>query len=263
MDAVDIEIAAETLARARATARRIDDLPAKARPSTPEEGYAIQHRLHDMLSDLGFGAVAGHKIGCTTTVMQEYLKIDHPCAGKIMRSMVFDNDATYSSARLCRPGVECEIAVRLAHDLPGAAEPYSRETVAAAVGAAMASIELVDERWTDFTRLPAPHLIADDFFNAGCVLGPEVAIDPMTLDRLTGRMHVNGESIGEGVGSDILGHPLDALAWLANLRAGQGDPLKRDSFVTLGSIVKTRWIEKGDRVEMAIDGLGAAALSLS
>ena len=39
-------------------------------------------------------------------------------------------------------------------------------------------------------------------------------------------MTINGEPAGEGYGRDVLGHPLDALAWLANTLAGRGKELR-------------------------------------
>ena len=57
----------------------------------------------------------------------------------------------------------------------------------------------------------------------------------------------------------MLGHPLAALAWLANLRAAHGKPLRAGTFVLLGSVVETRWLERGDRVEIAIEDLGTAS----
>jgi 2-keto-4-pentenoate hydratase len=127
----------------------------------------------------------------------------------------------------------------------------------------MAGIEVVDDRFDDFRRVDVWTMAAGDFFNAGCVLGPPVAdVDPLTLDRLAGRMTVNGAAAGEGRGRDILGHPLEALAWLANLKA-QGDPgrgvgLATGEIVMLGSVVETKWLARGDTVEVAIEGLGEA-----
>ena len=226
-----------------------------------DTAYAVQDRLHALLEP-DFGPVAGHKIGCTTQVMQDYLKIDHPCAGKVLAKTVHARHGAVLRSSLVRPGVECEIAVRLGADMPARDGGYDRGTAAAAVDAAMASIELVDERWADFTKRPTSSLVADDFFNAACILGPEVRTDIDALDRLSGWMTINGDSIGEGTGADILGHPLDALAWLATARADQGQPLKAGEFVTLGSIVKTVWVEAGDRIEMEIGGLGGAVLDI-
>jgi 2-keto-4-pentenoate hydratase len=40
-------------------------------------GIAYRMRLHDLLSP-DFGTQVGHKIGCTSAVMQQYLGIPHP-----------------------------------------------------------------------------------------------------------------------------------------------------------------------------------------
>ena len=47
--------------------------------------------------------------------------------------------------------MECEIAARLSRDLPETGIPYDRGNVADAVGALMAGIELVDDRYDDCT----------------------------------------------------------------------------------------------------------------
>jgi 2-oxo-3-hexenedioate decarboxylase/2-keto-4-pentenoate hydratase len=53
-----------------------------------------------------------------------------------------------------------------------------------------------------------------------------------------------------------MGHPFEALAWLANLRARLGLGLRAGEFVLLGSVVETRWVGPGDEVAVAIEGLG-------
>ena len=54
----------------------------------------------------------------------------------------------------------------------------------AAVGAVMAAIEIVDDRYVDWRALDAPTLTADDFFGAGCVLGrDDVAWRDLDLGR--------------------------------------------------------------------------------
>ncbi len=263
VDGAMIERAAALLAQARLDAAPLQTLPDDALPSELEQAYAVQVRLHAILTEAGHGPFTGHKIGCTTQVMQDYMKIPSPCAGMIPAPLIFETEARLPRSGFCKPGVECEIAVRLKADMPARPGGHDRASAAACVGAAMASIELVDQRWTDFRALPTPPLVADDFFNAGCVHGPETAFDPLGLDGLRGRMRINGADLGEGVGADLLGHPLDALAWLADLRAAQGAPLQAGALVTLGSILKTEWIEAGDQVEMEIDGLGAARLVLT
>lgn len=160
--------------------------------------------------------------------------------------------------------MECEIAVRLQCDLPPRAKPYSQHDVAPAVAEVMAAIELVDERYRDFRTIGVATLVADDFFNAGCVLGDPVQ-DWRALDlaEVTGRAWVNGSEVGMGKGELVMGHPLNALAWLANAQHEHGLPgLKAGEFVMLGSVVETKWLNAGDRVRIAIDQLGEVALDI-
>jgi 2-oxo-3-hexenedioate decarboxylase/2-keto-4-pentenoate hydratase len=53
-----------------------------------------------------------------------------------------------------------------------------------------------------------------------------------------------------------MGHPLEALAWLANNMARRGQSLKAGEFVFTGSVVETKWLNPGDRVLMLMEGLG-------
>jgi 2-oxo-3-hexenedioate decarboxylase/2-keto-4-pentenoate hydratase len=113
----------------------------------------------------------------------------------------------------------------------------------------MAAIEVVDDRYSDWGTLGAIQLIADDFFGAGCVLGAEREMsEELDLAAVSARMTVNGLEVGAGVGADILGDPLTALMWLVNEMAGYGHSFRRGSFVLLGSLVQTQWIEQNDVV---------------
>src|SRR3546814_1111510 len=97
--------------------------------------------------------------------MQAYLGIDHPCAGEVFASTVHESGAGMPLAGVHRVGVECEIVARLGAGLPARGGGHDHASVAAAVDCLMAGIELVDDRYADHRRLPAPVLIADDFFN--------------------------------------------------------------------------------------------------
>lgn len=253
--------AARLLARARQSGPPTPAMPAKLVPATVADGYAVQRALHAVLEAAGHGPRGGHKIGCTTAVMQAYLGIDHPCAGEVFASTVSAPGATLPLAGFHRVGVECEIAARLGADLAGRTGGHDRDSVAEAVDSLMAGIELVDDRYADYTALPAPVLIADDFFNAGVVLGTPVP-DWRRLDlaAIQGVMTIDGAEAGRGRGADILGHPLAALAWLADHRAAAGTPLRAGEFVMLGSVVKTVWIEAPATVTIRFEGLGEASV---
>ena len=99
--------------------------------------------------------------------------------------------------------------------------------------------------------------MADDFFAAGCVLGEAVPRNNAPdLLRVAGRALINGEEAGSGTGADVLGHPHNALAWLANHLAAEGRGLHAGQIVLTGSLVKTVWLNAGDHVRMELKGLG-------
>ncbi len=234
----------------------IEDLPDAIRPRSVTEAYAVQHHLRGLLAN-NLGPVAGWKIGCTTEVMQTYLNVDHPCMGTLFASQVHQRAASLRAADYRRLGLECEIAVRLSADLSPGDDP------AQAIAAVMCSVEIVEERFTDFSRCARESLIADDFFSRGCVLGPDMPLASLPdLAALTGGFTVNGIDGSRGQGAAILGHPLTALTWLAEARSPEGG-LKAGEVVTLGSVVKTIYPEAGDRVMASFDGLGSVEIDIT
>jgi 2-oxo-3-hexenedioate decarboxylase/2-keto-4-pentenoate hydratase len=231
-------------------------LEASVRPADEAQAYAVQNALHGLLQP-ALGRVVGHKIGCTTPVMQAFLDIPNPCAGGVFERTVHASPARVRHADYLHVGVECEIVVRLGHDLPASGAPYDRPSVGAAVQACMAGMEIVDDRYVDYKSMDTPTLIADDFFDAGCVLGtPVKAWRALDLAAVSGVTLINDVEVGRGRGADVMGHPFEALAWLANQLARRGQALRAGEFVFTGSVVETKWVQQGERVVMRIDGLG-------
>jgi 2-keto-4-pentenoate hydratase len=250
----------EIIANARRNRTPLQPLAGDAAPRTEAEGYRIQDAVHELLS-ADFGALAGYKIGCTSTVMQQYLGIPHPCSGGVFARGIHESGASLSHKDFVRVGVECEIAVRLARDLAPSETPYTAEFVAQAIEAYLPAIEIVDDRYVEWQSLGAPTLVADDFFAAGCVLGKPVARSaaPDLLD-VVGRAIINGVESGQGTGADVSGHPHNALAWLANRLPAEGKSLRAGQIVLTGSLVKTVWLKAGDSVTMELEGLGTVAV---
>ncbi|MBO6782955.1 MAG: fumarylacetoacetate hydrolase family protein [Alphaproteobacteria bacterium] len=264
MKADAIDHAATIIADNRTDGTRLDTLDADIRPADLHDAYAVQERLNEILSARGLGARAGYKIGCTTPVMQEYMNIHEPAFGEVFASAVHRNHAELSFDDYVEPGVEAEIAVSLARDIPANGAPYDRESVREFIAAAMISIELVDARYRDYRDLDTPTMAADNFFNAAVVLGDPVEDwQGIDLAGAEASIRLNGDALGTGHGSLIMGHPLEALAWLANRLAERGRHLRAGEFVTLGSVIATHWVSKGDRIDHEIPGLGAVSITLA
>jgi 2-keto-4-pentenoate hydratase len=259
----DIRAAAEAIAAARRSRTPLAPLAAGAAPRTEAEGYRIQDAVHGLLA-ADVGARVGYKIGCTSAVMQEYLNIPHPCGGGVFAKGVHDSGVSLHAADFVRVGVECEIAVRLARDLAPTEAPFTAEWVAEAIDAYHPAIEIVDDRYVKWETMGAPTLVADDFFAAGCVLGGAVPRSAAPdLLKVIGRALINGKEVGQGTGADVLGHPHNALAWLANHLAADGKGLRAGEIVLTGSLVKTVWLNAGERVVMKLAGLGNVSATFS
>src|SRR5439155_1156122 len=110
----------------------------------------------------------------------------------------------------------------------------------------MAAIELLEDLRHDYKRLSAAAMVAGNVWNAGVVLGAPVT-DWRRLDlaAVTARLTINGREIGTGKGGDVMGNPLNALAWLADKLAAVGTPLKRGTIVMTGSMVPIQFPADG------------------
>lgn len=248
--------AAQMIAEARWETRPLAPLPEACYPATVLDGYAVQAALHELQAKNGMGRRVGYKIGCTTLVMQDYLGIDHPCAGGIMDTRVHHGEAELGHGAFCRVGAECEIVARIGSDIPQGTG-HDRDTVADYVDALMVGLEIVDDRYTDFHAVGVATLIADDFFGAGCVLGePVTDWRGLDLAAAEGGLTIDG-AVGErGRGAAVMGHPLEALAWLANHLTMVGGRVQAGEFVMLGSIVQCRWFDAPGEAVAEIAGLG-------
>ncbi len=219
-------------------------------------GYRVQSEANQVLA-LRLGAVAGHKIGATALGMRRLLNVPGPIAGDVFAATVHQAHAGLAFTDHVRPGVETEIAVRIARDLAPGEAPWTVERIGEVVAAVMPAIEIVDDRYADFPSAGAGTIIADNAFNAACILGPETTDwQNLALDRLTARTIIDGKAIATGLSSELLGHPLNALVWLADSFAGRGRTLRAGRFVSLGTITPVQWLTRPCAVEIEVEGLG-------
>lgn len=261
MATIDARQKAEGIAELFRRRRPVELLPNDLYPASLDEAYAIQRIFQAIETARGRGAIVGYKIGLTTPVMQKLCGVDEPCYGAIFASEIHQQRAKISAHDYCRIGVETEIAFQLGSDLPRGGD---RSRIAPAIESAMASIELIEDLCFDYKRLDAAALVAGNVWNAGAVVGRPVAEwRGLDLAQVTARLSINGQEIGSGNGRDVMGHPLNALAWLADKLAAAGTPLRRGMVVLTGSMVPIQYPVAADRVLVEISGLGAAELAVT
>ncbi len=66
-----------------------------------------------------------------------------------------------------------------------------------------------------------------------------------------------GEVLTSGTGGACLGHPVNAVVWLANEVAARGEPLQAGEIVLSGSLGALLPIESGATYEAEISGVGS------
>jgi 2-keto-4-pentenoate hydratase len=253
---------AQLLCDARTRHVRLAELPQEVRPKSAEEAYRCQDILVQKLLEHYGGGGIGYKIACTNVTAQRQLNVDGPFHGRMMSAFCFDSPAQIGASQFFMRVVEAEFAFLMARDLPPASHVRSNEEVAAAVEGVLPGIEIVDSRFNDWTSIGALSLIADNACHAAWVKG-SLREDWRGLDLAaqTVRLTVNGRLHREGSGAAVLGHPLNALTWLANQLSSQGQGLKAGQYVTTGVTMEVYMGQPGDRIEADFGPLGVIDLA--
>jgi 2-keto-4-pentenoate hydratase len=247
--------AAETLFAEHKAGVLFKPLGPPDRPAGISDAYDIQGRFVSLLRRQNGDAI-GYKVGLTSAAMQTFCGIDHPIAGVVLAKRVHHSGTTVHLRDFGRLGLEFEIAVRIKSDITANEKPHTVSTIAPHIDGICAAIELVDDRSADYANLDVKSLVADNSWNAGIVLSDFATAWP-DLEAALGKATKDGSPIGEGHGRDILGHPFNSVAWLADQLASRGEGLKAGQVVMTGSVMKTVFPSESASYRFVIDGIGA------
>ena len=251
--------AARLLAGAWRTGSHLDALPAACRPATRADGYAIQAHWAGLVGQ----PVAGWKIAATSVAGQQHIAVSGPLAGPVFAHRTHEGGARISLDANRMRVAECEIVFRFARALTPRASSYNREEVLAAVASLHPGIETPDSRFIDFERAGEAQLIADCACANEMVVGPPVAPDARVaaLSTLQVNALVNDGRRCEGVGSNVLGDPVEALVWLVNELGGAGQTIEAGQFVTTGACVPPIPVLPGQQVDADFGWIGRLSVS--
>lgn len=249
---------AQRLLEAERTATPVEPLSAEHPDLGIDEAYAVQ--LSGRTVRIAAGErIVGHKIGLTSRAMQEMVGVAEPDYGYLTDAMVLADGASVQARGLIAPRVEGEIAFRLGTALAGSGVT-AREVLEATESVA-AALELIDSRIADW-RITIVDTIADNASSARAVVGPWTALAELDLAALTMRMRVDDQEV-EGRGEAVLGHPAEAVAWLARALHAQGETLEAGELILSGALARALPVSPGSRATATIDGLGTVGVSFS
>ncbi|MDX1876127.1 fumarylacetoacetate hydrolase family protein [Mycolicibacterium sp. 120266] len=222
--------------------------------------YAVQQELVRRRRAAG-ARVVGRKIGLTSPAVQQQLGVDQPDFGVLFADMDVSGVDAVPSARLLQPKVEAEIAFVLAHDLVGG--DFTADSVRGAVDYAVAALEIVDSRISDWD-LTIADTVADNASSGLFVLGSRrMHISDFVAKDVTMQMYADDQLVSEGTGSACLGDPLNALAWLARTAEEYGEPLQEGQIILSGALGPMAPAPPGTRIHATIAPLGEVSAAFS
>ena len=237
--------------------RTVPPLTSRHPEITIDDAYAIQQRM--LARRLAAGErVVGKKIGVTSAAVMNMLGVHQPDFGYLLDSMVFNEGESVDMDTLIQPKAEGEIAFLLKKDLQGPG--VTAADVLAATEGVMACFEIVDSRIQDW-KIKIQDTVAD---NASCgvfVLGDRL-VDPRDVDLVTVGMVLekNGDIVATGAGAAALGHPANAVAWLANTLGQHGIALEAGEVVLSGSLGIMVPVTAGDSLRVTMGGIGGCSV---
>jgi len=253
----------------RQCADRLDEAMRTRVPCTPltEEfaiseldAYAIQQLNMERRLD-GGAARIGWKVGLTSAAIQSWLGVGEPDYGTLLDDMVTADRGVADTARLLQPRAEGEIAFVMSRDLAGPG--VDGAGVIAATEFILPAIEVVDSRIADW-KIKWADTVADNASSGLFVMGSTpVSLRGLDL-RLAGMtLRKNGEVVATGAGAACLGHPVNAVAWLANKVGQMGASLRAGDVVLSGALGPVTPVAPGDWLHVAISGVGEASCRFS
>jgi 2-keto-4-pentenoate hydratase len=174
---------------------------------------------------------------------------------------VYDSGVSLARVRdgMIAPRLEAELAFVLERPLRG--PDVGLEDVLAATGSVLPMFEIVDSRIDDW-RVGIVDTIADNASGWGVVLGPPMDVDPRALDTIDVVFERVGDETLTGTGDAVLGHPANAVAWLANTLAEFGEELPAGEPILSGSFTRVLEATPGQYRARFGGGVGDVELTI-
>lgn len=225
-------------------------------PTDIDGAYAVQAINTRKWGDSG-RRIIGRKVGLTAKAVQAQLGVDRPDFGVLFHDMQIDDAGTLLPSKVIAPKAEAEVAFILKADIDSPSATH--DDVVNAIDYAVAAIEIVDSRIADW-KITFADTVADNGSSAFFVLGADAKpLDGLDLFTCGMVMEINGEVASLGAGAACLGHPLQAVIWLAHTLADRGEPLRAGDIILSGALGPMVAIKPGDFVRATIGGLGAVS----
>lgn len=240
--------------------------PAFTGMTSLDDGFCAQEKLVALLTQ-HWGRPVGWKLGLTSAPVQQRFGVPHPVRGVIFEHTLSLRDGAEVPARFgAVPVVESDFLLRVRDEgINDAGRDHLR--ILRHLDQAVPYIELPDLVLSG--GFDGPNLLA---INVGArlgVLGRPVPVEATQefADRLGGMVVTmvdeRGEQRARAPGSAVLGHPLNAVAFLIEDLAKRGKRLRAGEMLSIAGFSPTLPLESGRTYTVRYEGLAAEPVSVS
>ena len=254
---IAVQPAVDLLMEARARRRLVAPLSETDPELSIANAYAIQDALRTALEQKGNRTI-GWKLAFTSPEGQAAMGVNEATAGFLL-SEQYPSGSDISLSQFANLGVEVEIAFRIRSELAGPG--VTSEVALNAVEGVMPALELPDFLFSGKPR--AADFIADSIharaISLGSLLTPVRDLD-LSLEGVV--YEHNGQIVATHTAAEVMGNPLNALAWLANHLATRGLALKPGDVVMTGSISRILRPKAGDTIRARFTHVGSVSVKI-
>jgi 2-keto-4-pentenoate hydratase len=245
--------------------RRAAPLPAQ--PMSMADALCARDRLVAVLAQ-PYGDPVGWKVGLTNPAAQQRFGVPHPVAGVIFHGTLRERSGAELPANFgIAPAVESDLLVRIRDEGVNEAgdDPVA---LLRHIEAVIPFIELPDLTYGADAPWSGPLLVS---INVGARLGVVGAEIPaqatadfaQRLATMTVLLAEGPRELSRVRGSALLGHPLNALAWLVQDLKAQGRRLRAGDIVSLGGFSPALPVRAGQTYTALYEGLAAETVTVS
>ncbi|MGE6599156.1 2-keto-4-pentenoate hydratase [Bacillus proteolyticus] len=223
-----------------------------------EDAYNIQLEVVGRKLESG-RSIIGKKVGLTSVAMQQMLGVNEPDYGHLLDDMKIESGSEVSMSSFVTPKIEAEIGFVLEQDLNGPNITYI--DVLMATKYVVPTLEIIDSRIADW-KIKLADTVADNGSSAKVVIGNTFSsIDKVDL-RTTGMtLYKNNSLIATGAGAAALGHPAQAIAWLANKLYEFNIGLKAGELILPGALSGAVSVQSEDNIRADFGLLGSVSVT--
>jgi 2-keto-4-pentenoate hydratase len=208
---------------------------------TLNEAMQIQAKYVSLISE-EYGPVIGYKAGLTSAVAQKTFGVSHPLRGTLLKNMLIESGTVMKANFGVRPLHEGDLILRVKDN--GINKAKTPMEALRHIDAALPFIELPDLLYEKGVKINGPKLAANNVAARYGVVGNPILIKPTKewYDRLEKfKLQIldeKGTVVVEGLGSNLLGHPLTVVLWIKDSLNAEGILLKNGDLLSLGTITK-------------------------